>query len=114
LPFRLDAAFATGKVDRDAETQQHTKAKLGWEDYKLGESVSWDASVEVIRGWDVKKERHWDDPSKWEKKDKTTFDTTLKWSPWEPVSLYGGYKYKNVNTQSEDKKEDILTAGIDY
>lgn len=112
LPFRLDAAFATGKVDRDAETQQHTKAKLGWEDYKLGESVSWDASVEVIRGWDVKKERHWDDPSKWEKKDKTTFDTTLKWSPWEPVSLYGGYK--NVNTQSEDKKEDILTAGIDY
>src|SRR5690606_18294733 len=67
-------------------------------------------------------DKYWNDVTEWELKDKTTFDTTLAWRPWDPLTIYGGYK--NVQTDRDKTKdplapydrktESIVTAGLDY
>src|SRR5690606_32563428 len=122
IPFRLDAAFATGKEHKDADSVNHTLAKLSWQDYQLLNRVTWDFSAELIRGAEIRKDKYWNDVTEWELKDKTTFDTTLAWRPWDPLTIYGGYK--NVQTDRDKTKdpsapydrktESIVTAGLDY
>lgn len=122
IPFRLEAAFASGKEDPDADSKSHTMARLSWENHPIfANKVFWDVRAEFIGGWEIKKDRHWNEVDRWEQKDKTTVDTTLTWRPWEPVGIYGGYKHVNTDRSKDagfgkynKQSEDIVTAGIDY